>query len=173
MLELSLRFLTPFPQSLSHLRGTHWEGPCCWITPHQKPCRAGALSVAGCLRESSEYDAFYPVLGHLLGKITRDRIPVVEGLEVEPKEDQLKALGAAVASSGKVGLFHLVGITPEAATLEAAFQGRPPLEEVDITMDSLREARRELSTAEGEQLDMVVLGIGASVIGLVHLTEKD
>jgi hypothetical protein len=103
-------------------------------------------------------DAFYPILGHLMGKVAGDRIPVVEGIRATPAEDQLKALSAASAASGAVALFHLVGITPEAPTLEAAFQGREPQEVVEITMEELRAARRELTTAEGERLDMVVLG---------------
>jgi predicted aconitase len=103
-------------------------------------------------------DSFYPVLGYLMGKIAQDRIPVVTDLDVEPGEDQLKALGAAAASSGTVALFHIVGITPEAPTLEAAFQGRRPSRTVEVTMDTLRAARRELTTADGDQLDMVVLG---------------
>jgi predicted aconitase len=105
-----------------------------------------------------EDDAFYPVLGHLMGKIAQDRIPVVTGLEVQRREDQLKALGAAAASSGTVALFHIVGVTPEAPTLEAAFQGHQPSRTVEVTMDGLRAARRELTTANGDQLDMVVLG---------------
>lgn len=103
-------------------------------------------------------DAFYPVLGHLLGKTAQDRIPVVEGLDVQPSEDQLKALGAAAASSGAVALFHLVGITPEAPTLAAALQGRAPQQTVAVTLEQLRAARRELTTATGDRLDMVVLG---------------
>jgi len=103
-------------------------------------------------------DSFYPVLGHLTGKLARDRIPVITGLQVRPTEDQFKAMGAASASSGVVALFHVVGFTPEAPTLEAAFQGRPPEESIPVTVDSLRAARRELTTATGEKLDMVVLG---------------
>ncbi len=103
-------------------------------------------------------DSFYPVLGYLLGKIAQDRIPVITGLEVQPTEDQLKALGAAAASSGTVALFHLVGVTPEAPTLDAAFQGHQPSQTVTITMEDLRGARRELTTAAGSQLDIVVLG---------------
>jgi predicted aconitase len=103
-------------------------------------------------------DAFYPVLGHLMGKIAQDRVPVISGLEVQPGEDQLKALGAAAASSGTVALFHIVGVTPEAPTLETALQGRQPVCTVPVTMEDLRAARRELSTADGYQLDMVVLG---------------
>jgi predicted aconitase len=103
-------------------------------------------------------DTFYPVLGHLLGQICGDRIPVVDGLVVAPGEDQLKALGAAAASSGAVALFHLVGATPEAATLDVALQGRQPQQTVDVDMAVLRRARAELTTAEGDRLDMVVLG---------------
>jgi len=103
-------------------------------------------------------EEFYPTLGHILGKIAQDRIPVVGGLEAHPDEDQLKALGAASASSGAVALFHIVGITPEAPTLEAAFQGHSPSKSIDIDMDTLRKARRELTHATSDKLDMVVLG---------------
>jgi hypothetical protein len=103
-------------------------------------------------------DSFYPVLGHLLGRLALDRIPVLEGLAVEPSEDQLKALGAAAASSGAVALFHLVGVTPEAPTVAAAFQGRPPIQEIEITLEELRQARSDLTTRPGSRLDLVVLG---------------
>lgn len=104
------------------------------------------------------HESFYPVLGNLMGKVSGEKNPVVVGMEVEPDWDQLKALGAAAASSGTVGLFHLVGITPEARTLEDAFQGNEPEQEIDVTMDHLREAWRELSTTGGRKLDLVVLG---------------
>lgn len=103
-------------------------------------------------------DSFYPVLGHCIGKIALDRVPVIEGLSVVPTEDQLKALGAAAASSGNVGLFHIVGVTPEAPTLETAFGDRSPDEVVSLDLPALREGRSELTTASGEGLDLVVLG---------------
>lgn len=103
-------------------------------------------------------DDFYPVLGHYLGKITLDRIPVIEGMGIVPNDDQLKALGAAAASSGAVALFHMVGVTPEAPTVEAAFQGNAPQETIIVTMDILREARLELTHTDNTKLDMVVLG---------------
>jgi cis-L-3-hydroxyproline dehydratase len=103
-------------------------------------------------------DTFYPVLGHLVGKLAGDRVPVITGLDVAPAEDQLKALGAAAASSGAVALFHLVGITPEAPTEADALHGRVPESVVDVSIDDLRAARRELTTADGSRLDLVVLG---------------
>jgi predicted aconitase len=98
------------------------------------------------------------VLGNLIGKLSLDKIPVIQGMEVTPSEDQLKALGAGAASSGGVALFHMVGITPEATTLEAAFQGKRPVQTINITMDDLRESRRELTHADSSELHMVVLG---------------
>jgi predicted aconitase len=103
-------------------------------------------------------DDFYPVLGHLIGKASLDKIPVIEGIMVTPDEDQLKAFGAAAASSGGVALFHMTGVTPEAASLADAFHGSAPTKTIDITMDMLREARRELTHTDSPHLDMIVLG---------------
>jgi predicted aconitase len=127
---------------------------------HLTENRAGQLllRLGDVPRPLQEDDSFYPVLGHLMGQVVEDRIPVLEGLAASPTEDQLKALGAAAASSGAVALFHIVGLTPEAPTREAAFQGHEPGQALDITIEHLRAARRELTTARGEKLDMVVLG---------------
>ena len=103
-------------------------------------------------------DVLYPVLGHLVGARAGDLVPVLEGLPRETSEDRLKALGAAAASSGAVGLFHAVGVTPEAPTLEAAFGDREPADEVMVEPQMLRRARDELSTATGERLDAVSVG---------------
>lgn len=103
-------------------------------------------------------DSFFPVLGHFLGRRTEDRIPIINGLRVRPTSDQFKALGAGAASSGAVAMFHVIGHTPEAPTLSAATGGRPEVERVEVTLEMLRMARKELSTAVGDDLQMVVLG---------------
>jgi hypothetical protein len=140
---------------------------CCAITGrvpavglHLTENRAGQLQInlIEVPKSIQQDDGFYPVLGHLIGKIAQDRIPVITGITHKPTEDQFKSLGAAAASSGTVALFHIPGITPEAPTLEAAFQGRRPGVIIDVTMQELRKARDELTTADGRKLDMVVLG---------------
>jgi predicted aconitase len=104
-------------------------------------------------------DSFYPVLGSYLGQVVGDRIPVIEGLPFNLSSDQFKALGAAAASSGGVGLYHIVGVTPEAPTLEEAFQGEAPEKVVLVTLEDLKRARADLSTpGTGGSLDAVVLG---------------
>lgn len=103
-------------------------------------------------------DAFYPVLGHLIGAQAQGSIPVIDHMAVQPQEDQYKALGAAMASSGAVALFHMVGCTPEAPTREAAFQGHTPRRSYEITAGRLQSAWHALTTTETDRLDLVVLG---------------
>ena len=103
-------------------------------------------------------DDFYPVFGNLIGKASLDKVPVIEGMPGIPDEDQLKAFGAAAASSGGVGMFHMIGITPEARTLEEAFQGKAPIETINVTIDALRGSRRTLTHTDSNKLDLVVLG---------------
>ena len=140
---------------------------CCAITGrapniglHRTENRAGALLLD--VQEIPETvqlrDDFYPILGHLVGKISLDQNPVLDGICIVPGEDQLKAFGAAAASSGAVALFHMIGITPEAPTLEAAFQGNLPQKIIEVSMDMLRKSREELTHTDIEKLDMVVLG---------------
>lgn len=108
----------------------------------------------------AEESALYPVLGHWIGLRVGGRIPVLDGLRARPEEDDLKALGAAMASSGAVGLFHWVGLTPEASDRSAAFRGREPASRLRPDAAALRAARDELGSGLGEAdgLDLVVLG---------------
>jgi predicted aconitase len=140
---------------------------CCAITGrvpaiglHLSENRAGQLllTLADVPRALQQDSQFFAVLGHLVGTIAEDKIPVVDGIVVRPSEDELKAFSAAVASSGRVALFHIVGVTPEAPTREAAFQGREPGRRLIIDVARLRAARAELTTADGRELDMVILG---------------
>jgi predicted aconitase len=114
---------------------------------------AGDLSPA--LKAS---DAFYPVLGAWYGAEIGSEVGVIAGLPAGASEDQLKALGAAAASSGAVGLFHIAGVTPEAPTVAAACGERPPQRTIQLTADMLRAARDRLSTTDDGTIDAVALG---------------
>ena len=105
-------------------------------------------------------DAFYQVLGYLVGRLAGNSIPVIEGIPASFSGDQLKALSAAAASSGSVALFHIAGVTPEAPTREAAFGGLTPQEVIEVDMARLRQARQELTVnAEGyDKPDVIALG---------------
>jgi predicted aconitase len=140
---------------------------CCAITGrvpavglHLTANRGGQLllRLAGVPAVLQQDDQFFAVLGHLVGQLAGESIPVIDGITSPPAEDQLKAFAAAAASSGRVALFHMVGVTPEAPTLDAAFHGRAPEHTITITGADLRAARRQLTTADGRDLDMVILG---------------
>ena len=104
-------------------------------------------------------DALYVAVGLLIGARSGGRVPVIEGLPRPRDEDQLKALGAAAASTGAVGLFHAVQITPEAPTLAAALGGQAPEETIDIAPTDIANALRSLSTApDGAPITAICLG---------------
>jgi predicted aconitase len=104
-------------------------------------------------------DALFVAVGLLVGGQTGERVPVIEGLPAPRDEDQLKALGAAAASAGAVGLFHAVGITPEAPTLRDAFGGRPPPRPIAIAPRDVTGALARLSTVpDGAPIAAVCLG---------------
>jgi hypothetical protein len=116
--------------------------------------RMGA-DVPGALQRD---DAFYPVLGIVIGRRAGSRVAAIDGLPPGLSEERLKAIGAAAASSGAVAMFHIVGSTPEAPTLTAALQGGEPEETTIIGLAELRAARDELTTASGGALTGTPIG---------------
>ncbi len=127
---------------------------------HLTENRAGQLilDLAGVSADIQTQSTFYPVLGTLLGQLAGNKIPIVNNFVGTPTEDDLKALGAASASTGAVALFHIVGVTPEAPTLGAATQGRKDVPTIQVTQKMVRDAWRLLTKASGNELDMVILG---------------
>ncbi|PZO02696.1 MAG: hypothetical protein DCF30_04425 [Hyphomicrobiales bacterium] len=104
-------------------------------------------------------DVFYPVLGTILGRTAGTAVAVIDGLQGCTTEDRLKALGAASASAGGVGLFHVAGVTPEAQDATTALGGLPPQETLTLTPQIVRQALAGLSTAgETERIDAVAIG---------------
>ena len=115
------------------------------------------IDVTGLPQDVLARDSFFPILGHLIGQRCGSRIPVVVGIPAAT-EDQLKAFGAACASTGAVALFHVVGVTPEAPTPETAFGDRPPQTVITVEVDDLRRAWSELCTRQGGTLAAVCIG---------------
>lgn len=103
-------------------------------------------------------DAVYPCLGFVIGRRFPGQIPAIVGLPATTSEDNLKALGAAAASSGNLAMFHAVGITPEAPTLAAASGGTELPSAVAVTAADIRQARDDLSSESDQPLATVSLG---------------
>jgi predicted aconitase len=106
-------------------------------------------------------DVAWPAIGALLGQVAGTQVAALTGLPGDladggTTEDRLKALGATAASAGGVALFHVVGVTPEAADFHGVVAPGAPT--VLVSTADLRVARDRLSTAVGDRLDAVSLG---------------
>ena len=100
----------------------------------------------------------WPILGSLYGREVGNAVGVVAGISKHPGEDALKAFGAAAASSGAVGLFHIAGVTPEAPSLSAALGGEPEAV-IRVTREMVASAQASLSTATAsDRLDAIAIG---------------
>lgn len=103
--------------------------------------------------------ADWGLLGYYIGEIVQDRVPVVSGVRGVPDLARLKHFGAAIASSGGVEMYHLVGITPEALTPEAAFGKNRIAGHFHYGPAERRQAYEHVNaTARDPQVDFVMLG---------------
>jgi predicted aconitase len=104
-----------------------------------------------------ESEIAWPILGSLYGREIGDAVGILTSIRKDPGEDALKAFGAAAASSGAVGLFHMEGVTPEARAGLASGEGLH--EEIRVTEEMARAAQARLSTAERpDRIDAVAIG---------------
>ncbi len=101
----------------------------------------------------------WPILGTLFGREIGNAVGLVVGISGHPGEDRLKAFGAAAASSGSVGLFHIAGVTPEAPDLETALGHQSPDAIIHVTTEMVSDAKARLSTVgRPERIDAVAIG---------------
>ena len=78
--------------------------------------------------------ADWGAVGKLVGESHQSyyAVPVFTGVTRAPLADELKHLGAALASYGSMGMFHMVGVTPEAPSVEVALGGNASTDEMRI-----------------------------------------
>lgn len=87
----------------------------------------------------------YSLLGHLIGKRLGKGVPMIEG--IRGSEDELKALGAAIATSSDIDMFHVKTLTPE---WERADGG--DLDRLRVSKEDLQDAREGLLSAEDYEI---------------------
>ena len=99
------------------------------------------------------------MLGYFVGGAVEDTIPVIEGQVSDASLIRHKHFGAAAASSGGVEMYHMVGITPEAPTREAAFGGAAKGERFVYDAAARRRVYETLnSVGQSSDVDYVMLG---------------
>jgi predicted aconitase len=102
----------------------------------------------------ADWGAFSYYVGEKAGK----KNVVIEGIHDSVSNEELKYLFSPLPVSGAVGLCHVVGITPEARTLEVAFGGKKVTEGIGFGKRELKEGWSKLQSAAGKNVDMVIFG---------------
>ena len=109
--------------------------------------------------------ADYGALGYHAGKLVGNRIPYFTG--IRPGPDQLKGLGAAMAATGAVALYHVEGVTPEAvkapfdpAGLDTISIDAAEIKKLfkDIPVDAVAVGCPHCSAAELEEIARLLTG---------------
>lgn len=96
-------------------------------------------------------------LGYFAGEKAGEGTPVFVNLR-QPVVEEAKQLGAAINVPGGAALFHIVGVTPEAPTLEAAFGGREPLGRYLFDLPAKKRAYERANYQPEGKVTMVFLG---------------
>ncbi len=111
------------------------------------------------------FNSDFGALGYIIGKTVKNKIPYFTGIK-NADIDQLKSLGAAMAASGAVAIYHVENLTPEADNVE-----KDNLEKITITQKDIDEAYNDLSS--GKDPDIVILGCPhASLKEISRLADK-
>ncbi len=105
----------------------------------------------------------YGALGYFVGSIATTRNVVFDGLPNTMSLEECKYLTSPLTVSGACTMCHIVGVTPEAQSLEAALGGKQPKEVVNVTKKDLHEIRDMFTNITSD-------GVKLAVFGCPHLT---
>jgi hypothetical protein len=138
---------------------------------HLDEHRRGTFSVELSARMDDLAD--WGAVGKIVGAAHQDyfAVPVFHGFGRTPLGDELKHLGAALASYGSMGMFHFVGVTPEAASIEAAMGGRRPTEEITIGDAEISAVYQSYRLGDGDARLVVFSGPQQSLLEMKRLAE--
>ena len=110
--------------------------------------------------------ADWGAVGKLIGEAHQDyfAVPVFHGYGRAPTADELKHLGAALASYGSMGMFHFMGVTPEAPATPEGLK-----EKITITDEDISSAYRGYPLGDGDARLVVFSGPQQSLLEMKRL----
>ena len=103
-------------------------------------------------------EADYGAVGHYIGSAAETKNVVVEGIPETVSFDQLKFFLSPQPVSGAVAMCHIVGVTPEAPTVQEAMGHKRPETTVKIGKREFSEAWQSLHTAKKDDVELVLFG---------------
>ena len=115
--------------------------------------------------------ADWGAVGKIVGESHQDyfAVPVFHGYRRTPSADELKHLGAALASYGSMAMFHFVGVTPEAPSVEVALGDRQPAERLVVSDADISAVYRNYNLGDGDARLVVFSGPQQSLLEMKHL----
>ena len=115
--------------------------------------------------------ADWGAVGKLVGESHQNyyAVPVFHGYHRTPTADELKHLGAALASYGSMAMFHFVGVTPEAPSIEAAMGGVVPAEKIVVSDSDLELIYKNYKLGDRDARLVVFSGPQQSLFEMKHL----
>ncbi len=102
------------------------------------------------------------LLGWYIGMHAETRVPVILFEKrayswCRPTSEEMLYFTAESNTSGAMPMFHIVGVTPEAPTIESALGGNDIKVELKVTRENLKEVERLVSDPPGK-IHLVLLG---------------
>ncbi|HQQ49519.1 MAG TPA: aconitase X catalytic domain-containing protein [Methanofastidiosum sp.] len=97
-------------------------------------------------------------LGNYVGTIIGNKIPYFKNLSLD--SDKLKSLGASMAASGSVALYHVEGITPES---NKAIDD--DLEKIEVGKEEIEESKCKLNSSD--DMELICIGCPHCSVGEV------
>jgi predicted aconitase len=136
---------------------------------HLDEHRCGSFTVE--LKADLDDLADWGAVGKLVGEAHQDyfAVPVFHGFRRVPAADELKHLGAALASYGSMGMFHFVGVTPEAPSLEVALGHREPAERLTVSDSDISDVYKSYNLGDGDARLVVFSGPQQSLFEMKRL----
>ena len=98
------------------------------------------------------------LLGYYVGKQVGLDVPVYTGIRVPPDLNMLMALCSSGIASGSIVMFHIVGVTPEAPSLEIATGGEKITKTMKYGHSERKTAYQMVNFSKKDDVDVVVLG---------------
>jgi len=113
------------------------------------------------LLDTSDFGALGKAIGDRLQTLGAEKVAYITGVDRASLEN-LKSFCASIATFGGAALFHMPGITPEAATFE------PPSQVITLTQADLDAAKAALTSANPEEIDFISLGCPHLTLGEIQ-----
>lgn len=124
---------------------------------HIKENRYGTVVFDIQCNSDTVYD--WDIIGYTIGRyLPHNEKPIISGDFKRPNINKLRQCFSALATASSAEICHVVGITPEAPTLESALGGKSPLKTIKITDIEFEESVKMICDSGSGEVDYVNIG---------------